>query len=425
MKKLCGLLTALALSNPVLADTLIHAGHLFVGDGDNLLAERTIRVKDERIVGIERGFATPTGDDTVIDLKAMTVLPGLMDMHTHLTSEYSARSYIKRFTLNDADFTLEAYANGMKTLRAGFTTVRDLGDAGNVTVSLRNAISAGSVQGPRILTAAKSIATTGGHADPTNGWAKTIAGDPGPKRGVINGPDDARKAVRQRYKDGADWIKITATGGVLSVAKSGQNPQFSAQELTALIETATDYGLPVAAHAHGTEGMRRAIEAGVRSIEHGTYMTDEIISLMKRKGTFYVPTILAGNWVAEQAKIDGFFPAIVRPKAAEIGPLIQETFGRALRGGVKIVYGTDTGVSPHGENAREFALMVQSGMKPAAAIRSATSVAAEFLDMADEIGTVAEGKRADLIAVEGDPLENIAVLESVSFVMKDGVVIDL
>lgn len=423
MRVVVGLIVALTICNAGFADTLIHAGQLFIGDSDKLLAERSIRIRDKRIVAVERGYTTAGSGDTVIDLKSKTVLPGLMDMHTHLSYEYSAKSYIERFTLNDADFTIKAYANGQKTLRAGFTTIRDLGDAGNVTIALRKAIDSGVIEGPRIMTAAKSIATTGGHADPTNGWANKIAGDPGPKAGVSNGPDEARKAVRQRYKDGADWIKITATGGVLSVAKSGQNPQFTAEELAAIIETATDYGLPVAAHAHGTEGMRRAIEAGVRSIEHGTYMTDEVMALMKRKGTYYVPTILAGNWVAEKSEIAGFFPELVRPKAAAIGPQIQETFTRALKAGVRIVYGTDTGVSPHGENAREFSLMVESGMRPAAAIRSATEVAAEFLNLEADLGTISAGKLADIIAVDADPLADISALEAVSFVMKEGAVV--
>ncbi len=423
MTRLCSVLLAAWITLPAQADTLVHAGQVFIGNSDRLLAEQTIRIVDQRITSLEIGYSSPGPDDTVVDLRNATVLPGLMDMHTHLSYEYGARSYIERFTLSNPDFALKAYANGMKTLRAGFTTVRDLGDAGNVTIALRNAINRGDLDGPRIFTAAKSLATTGGHADPTNGWKPGIVGDPGPKLGVVNGPDEARKGVRQRYKDGADWIKITATGGVLSVAKSGQNPQFTATELDALIETATDYGMQVAAHAHGTEGMRRAIEAGVRTIEHGTYMTDEIIALMKRKGTYYVPTVLAGNWVAEKSKIDGFFPALVRPKAASIGPLIQDTFSRALRGGVKIAFGTDTGVSPHGENAKEFALMVAGGMDPAAAIRSATSVTAELLKIDDEVGTIEPGKLADIIAVDSNPLEDIRELESVIFVMKEGSVI--
>ena len=245
-------------------------------------------------------------------------------------------------------------------------------------------------------------------------------GDPGPDEGVVNGADDARKAVRQRYKDGADWIKITATGGVLSVAKSGQNPQFTDEELAAIIATASDYGIRVAAHAHGTEGMKRAVLAGVASIEHGTYMSEEVMKLMRQRGTYYVPTIMAGNWVGEKAKIDGFFPELVRPKAAAIGPVIESTFAKAYAAGVPIVFGTDTGVSPHGDNAQEFALMVRNGMPEMEAIHSATSVAASFLGIDKTHGSITAGKQADVIAVPGDPLSDITVMQRVSFVMKGG-----
>lgn len=306
---------------------------------------------------------------------------------------------------------------------AGFTTVRNLGDSFNETVALRNAINRGVAVGPRIFTTAKSIATTGGHADPTNGLTKHLMGNPGPDAGVVNGVAQARQAVRQRYKDGADLIKITATGGVLSVAKNGQNPQFMSDELTAIVETANDYGMTVAVHAHGKEGMIRAIKAGVDSIEHGTYMDDTVMDLMKENGTFYVPTILAGNFVAEKAKIDGFFPAIVRPKAAAIGPLIQQTFARAYQAGVKIAFGTDSGVSAHGDNAQEFGLMVDVGMPPIEAILSATKHTAELLNVTDTLGSISAGKLADIVAVKGDPLANIRLLENVQFVMKDGAVV--
>ena len=353
-------------------------------------------------------------------MSAKTVLPGLIDLHTHLHSELGPKSYQERFTHNDADSTLQAYANGVKTLHAGFTTVRDLGDSGNVTVSLRNAIRRGLVDGPRIYTAAKSLASTGGHADPTNGWARRIAGDPGPAEGVVNGPADAAKGVRQRYKDGADWIKITATGGVLSLAKNGQNPQFSDAEMDAIVATASDYGFKVAAHAHGAEGMLRAVHAGVATIEHGTFMTPAVMRAMRQHGTYLVPTILAGAWVAEKAAEDGFFPAVVRPKAAAIGPQIQQTFAKALAAGVPIAFGTDSGVSPHGMNAREFSLMVEAGMDPMAAIKAATSVAAGVLAATDDIGAITPGRLADIVAVDGNPLADISVLQSVDFVMQGG-----
>jgi imidazolonepropionase-like amidohydrolase len=417
------LLAGLFLSTAAVdADTLIHAGRLIDGRSEDVMSEMTIRVRGDTLIGIERGYVAASSRDTLIDLTEQTVMPGLMDMHVHLDGETTEHSQLDSFTLNEADLALDAARFAKRTLEAGFTVVRNLGDSYNVTAALRDAIEDGDVPGPRIFTAAKALSSTGGHGDPTNGWARVIMGDPGPADGVVNSVEDARKAVRQRYKEGADWIKITATGGVLSVAKSGQNPQFTAEELQAIVDTAADYGLRVAAHAHGAEGMKRAVIAGVASIEHGTYMDEEVMELMKEHGTWYVPTILAGTWVANKAKVDGFFPEVVRPKAAEIGPLIQDTFARAYDAGVRIVFGTDSGVSAHGDNAQEFALMVEGGMPPMEAIRSATGVAAEFLGIADRYGTLESGKQADVIAVPGNPLDDIRRMEQVSFVMKAGVV---
>ncbi|GAA0295150.1 amidohydrolase family protein [Psychrosphaera haliotis] len=416
----CLLAFALVTEN-VAADTLIHAGRLIKANNSNVKTEVTVVIDGNKIKAIESGYKTPSNADTVIDLKDYTVMPGLMDMHTHISSQHNGlASYLEGFKLNEADYALKGVVYAQKTLDAGFTTVRNLGDSYNVTVALKKAVNSGMINGPRIYTAAKSIATTGGHADPTNGRAMSITGDPGPKEGVINGIAEARKAVRQRYKDGADLIKITATGGVLSVAKSGQNPQFMTDELEAIVETAKDYGMTVAVHAHGKEGMKRAIEAGVDSIEHGTFMDDEIFKLMKKHNTYYVPTVMAGNWVAEKAKIDGFFPALVRPKAAAIGPLIEKTFGRAYLAGVNIAFGTDSGVSAHGDNGLEFELMVRAGMKPIDAIRSATFHGAKLLNILDEVGTIEKNKLADIVAVKGNPLKNIALMRNVNFVMKDG-----
>lgn len=403
------------------AATVIHAGQAFTSTSEKLTGPISIVVDGNTITRVEKGHITVGEGDTLVDLSDSVVLPGLMDMHVHLSFQQGGTaSYLKRFTQNEADYALMASHYAEKTLMAGFTTVRNLGDSYNETVALRNAISKGIAKGPRIYTAAKSIATTGGHADPSNGMAKLISPHVGPEQGVINGVDEARQAVRQRYKDGADTIKITATGGVLSVAKSGQNPQFMDDELVAVVETAKDYGMKVAVHAHGKEGMIRAIKAGVASIEHGTYMDREVMKLMKKHGTYYVPTILAGNFVAEKAKIDGYFPEIVRPKAAAIGPLIQATFGKAYKAGVNIAFGTDSGVSAHGDNAQEFALMVEAGMPPADAILSATVNTAKLLGIEDTLGTLEAGKLADIIAVKGDPLADVSVLEQVQFVMKDG-----
>jgi imidazolonepropionase-like amidohydrolase len=417
----------LSLALPLAAEegrTVIHAGHLVDVDAGTMLAEQSVIIAEGKIVAVTAGYVDGEAGDTVLDLKNSTVLPGLMDMHTHLTSQGSQDSYNEVFRLDPADYAYRSVNYARRTLLAGFTTVRNVGDRGNLSINLRNAINAGVIPGPRIFTAGISLATTGGHADRTNGRNQELRGDPGPKEGVVNGPADAAKAVRQRYKDGADMIKITATGGVLSLAKNGQNPQFTEAELRAIVETAKDYDFHVAAHAHGAEGMKRAIRAGVRSIEHGTYMDDEVIELMKQHGTFYVPTILAGRFVAEKAKIDGFYPEVVRPKAAAIGPVIQETFSKAYKAGVKIAFGTDCGVSPHGGNAEEFVYMVEGGMPPMEAIQAATVTTAELLNIQDRLGSIAPGKIADLIAVEGDPLADISRLQHVSFVMKDGVVVE-
>ena len=411
-------LILLPLGAAAVADeTRLHCGALVDVDRGQTLGPHTIVVRDGRVAEIAPGHAAA---DRAVDLSGLTCLPGLMDMHTHLTSQSSPQSYILRFTANEADVALRGAHFARITLEAGFTTVRDLGDSFNASIALREAVNAGLVPGPRIFTAAKSLATTGGHADPTNGFRNDLMGDPGPLEGVVNGLDDARQAVRQRYKDGADLIKITATGGVLSVARSGQNPQFTIEEIEEIVRIAADYDMHVAAHAHGTEGMRRAIIGGVHSIEHGTYMDDDTIALMIEHGTWYVPTISAGRFVAEMAEIAGYFPPVVAAKAAEIGPLIQGTFERAHAAGVRVAFGTDCGVCPHGENAKEFQYMVEAGMSPANAVRSATIKAAELLGQQDELGRIQPGFVADVIAVEGDPLDDVGVLMDVRFVMRDG-----
>jgi len=418
-KRIVALLCLLSTS-PLLARTLIHAKNFIDGRSPRLQENMTLIVDGPRIAAIEKGFTAPGPGDQLIDLKNSTIMPGLMDMHVHLSTEMSSKSYLERYTLNTADYALMAAIRAERTLKAGFTTVRDLGDTDNVTIALRRLIDSDQLPGPRIWAATKSIATTGGHADPTNGARRGMLPEPTVEMGVINGPDEARKAVRQRYKEGADLIKITATGGVLSTAKSGQNAQFTSEELNAIISTAKDYGLTVAAHAHGTEGMKRAVLAGVDSIEHGTYMSDEVMQLMKGRGTFFVPTLEAGEWVTEKAKIQDFFPEIVRVKAISIGPKIMDTFARAVKAGVRIAFGTDTGVSEHGRNAEEFILMVKAGYSPMESIQAATWNAAQLLKAEDRLGSLEKGKLADIVAVEGNPLQNIALLTQVSFVMKDG-----
>ena len=402
--------------------TYIQCGKIFDSKKGVLISESTIIVENEKILDIKKGFiSSDKSTDKIIDLKSKYVLPGLIDMHVHLEGETDPKRYLKRYTENEADRAYGSVKYAERTLLAGFTTVRDLGGTG-VNVSLRNAINSGDVIGPRIYTSEKSLGTTGGHADPTNGSSRKLMGNPGPKEGVINSVDDAKKAVRQRYKNGADCIKITATGGVLSVAKSGQNPQFTFEEIKAVVETANDYGMHVAAHAHGDEGMYRAVLAGVKTIEHGTLMSERTMDLMKKKNSFLVPTITAGKQVEEKARIPGYYPDIIVPKALAIGPKIQSTFGKAYKRGVPISFGTDAGVFPHGLNAKEFIYMVEAGMPEGECIQSATITNAKILKKEDLLGQIASGYYADIIATNDDPLDDISTLQNVVFVMKSGLV---
>jgi imidazolonepropionase-like amidohydrolase len=420
-RRLCRLagISLAGLAGAVQAATLIHAGRVIDGQSDKPVSDQTVVVDGGRITAIENGFRAPAAGDRVIDLRNGTLLPGLFDMHVHLTSEHSRTSELDRFKNNEGDVVINGVVYAERTLLAGFTTVRDLGDDYRASISLRNAINAGKVAGPRIIAAGKSIATTGGHADPTNGWARRLPANPGPEDGVVNSVEDARKAVRQRYKDGSDTIKITATGGVLSIAKNGSNPQFTEEEIRAVVQTARDYGFKVAAHAHGAEGIKRAVRAGVDTIEHGTFMDDEGMRLMKERGTWYVPTISAGNWVFQMAQDPNYFPAVVRPKALAVGPQIQGTFAKAYKTGVKILFGTDTGVGKHGDNAKEFKLMVDGGMPAMESIKAATSVPARLFGLDDQVGSIAVGKLAELVGVPGNPLDDITAMERVVFVMKD------
>ena len=417
-------LVATVLACPAaLADTrsALQCERLFDARTGTVLGAHTVLVADGRIERVVGGQDAPDGY-TVIALAGRTCSPGWTDLHVHLGSQSSPASYSEGFRLDPVDYAFRAVGYADKTLRAGFTTVRDLG--GEVTPHLRDAINQGLVPGPRIFAAGKSIATTGGHADPSNGYNSMLShlmGPPGPTEGVINSVDDARQAVRQRYKDGSDVIKITATGGVLSYARSGDAPQFTLDEVQAIVDTAKDYGYRVAAHAHGTEGMKRAVLAGVTSIEHGTHMDEEVMRLMRQRGTWYVPTIYAGRFVADKAREPGYFPEVVRPKAATIGAQIQDTAARAYRAGVPIAFGTDQGVGPHGDNAREFLYMVESGIPASYALQAATIHAAEVLGVDDQ-GVVEAGKRADIIAMPGDPLADIGNTLKVDFVMKDGVI---
>lgn len=403
--------------------TYLQCGSLFDSEKKKFLGPHTILIEGNQITGIKKGHQNPTNpEDKLIDLKSKTIYPGFIDMHVHIEGEYSPDRYLKVFQNNPEDVAYDAAAIARRTLMAGFTAVRDMGGTG-VNIALRNAINNGKITGPRIFTAGKAIGTTGGHADPTNGYRNDMVGDPGPKEGVINSVDDAKKAVRQRYKNGADWIKITATGGVLSVAKSGQNPQFTEEEIAAITQTASDYGFKVAAHAHGDEGMYRAVANGVKTIEHGTLMAERTMELMKEKQAYLVATISAGKFVAKQALKPGAYPEIIVPKALAIGAQIQETFKKAYEFGVPIAFGTDAGVYPHGENAYEFIYMNEAGMPIEEALHLATYVNAALLDMENQLGQLKAGYIADIIATDQNAAEDITTLTRVSFVMKNGVIV--
>jgi imidazolonepropionase-like amidohydrolase len=400
---------------------LLYCGTLIDGISNSTKTSMTIIVEKNKIIAIENGYSMAQTGDEIIDLKSKTVLPGLIDMHVHIESETSKDAATKRMSMSSADIAFEAQKNGLTTLMAGFTTVRDLGGTG-VNIALRNAINKGIVVGPRIFTSGKTIATTGGHGDPTNGWRPDVTFPENFDDGVVDSRDEARRAVRQRYKDGVDWIKITATGGVLSIAKNGKAPQFQSDELDGIIATANDYGFKVAAHAHGAEGMKRALKAGVTTIEHGTFMDDEAIALFKEKGAYLVPTIIAGKSTADSAKIPGYYHPFVTAKALETGQYIQATFAKAYKAGVKIAFGTDAGVYKHGLNAKEFQYMTEAGMPIMEALKSATIVAAEVLDIKKDLGSIEVNKIADIIATENNPLVDVKTLMNVVFVMKEGVV---
>jgi len=416
------LITLLVCQISFSQDYYLHCGTVLDTKTGKESSNQTLIISKNKIIKIEDGFISKAkAIDIEVDLKNKYVLPGLIDLHVHIEGEHDSHSYISQYVDNEADIAFRSVLSAEITLLSGFTTVRDLGGTG-VNISLRNAINKGIVKGPRIYTAGKAIATTGGHADPTNGSNRKLAGDPGPLEGVINSPEEAVKAVRERYKEGSDVIKITATGGVLSVAKSSKNPQFTIEEIKAITATAKDYNMLTAAHAHGDEGIRRAILGGIKTIEHGTYMSEESMDLMKKYDTYLVPTLTAGKEVEKNAEISGFYPEIVVPKAREIGPKIQATFAKAYKKGVKIAFGTDAGVFPHGINAKEFSYMVEGGMPPIEAIQAATTTNAFLLGIDKEVGQLKEGFFADIIAVAENPLTNIKILENVIFVMKDGVI---
>lgn len=399
--------------------TVIHAGTLMAEPGKPVMRNASIIVRGSKIAEVRDGFADVPGA-RVVDLRASTVLPGLIDSHVHLDDlDDRIQRRLQENALDHEDNAYIAMLNGRRTLLAGFTTVRDLGGDPRLILSLRDAINAGSFAGPTIVSAGLGISGSGGHADPRNGRNResTLAvANPG---NVCNGADDCRRAVREQIGFGADVIKITATGGVLSNVPGGLNQQMMDDEMRAVVATARTFGRKVAAHAHGVDGINSALRAGVDSIEHGTFTNDETFRLYKQSGAYFVPTMLAPAAALADGQ-RGALTAAQYDKARQAAGNVKASVARAIREGAKIAFGTDSGVSRHGDNGQEFALMVDAGMSTAQAIRSATVSAADLLGKLDAIGTIAPGKDADIIAVDGDPIANVRELESVDFVMKHG-----
>jgi imidazolonepropionase-like amidohydrolase len=425
-----GLAAALLITAPLLAkrqdsapqvlQVVVHAGRLIDGTSTTVRERVSVLTSGDRISDVQNGFVRPTGAQ-IIDLSRSTVMPGLIDSHTHITGEGTADAIVRAVTFGPVDAAVRSTVYARRTLDAGFTTIRNVGAEGGADVALKKAINEGMLPGPRIWTARHTLSITGGHGD-QGGLRPDLGPSPTWEQGIVDSPEEAVKAVRYQHKYGADLIKFTATGGVLSIGDSGDLQQFDDAEMKAIVTSAHMLGMKVAAHAHGKLGMEAAIRAGVDSIEHGTYLDAETIALFKKHGAYLVPTVIAGKTVAEMAKKPGALHPTVREKAARIGPLIQAAFGRAWKGGVKIAFGTDSGVSVHGENAREFGYMVEAGMPPIDAILSATRNAADLLGASDRIGSIQKGRYADVIAVDGDPLNDITEMLRVKFVMKGGVI---
>src|SRR5713101_380797 len=410
---------------PATKTVVLKAARMFDGKSDELVKPGIVVVTDGRIVAAGPNATVPA-EAEVIDLGDATLLPGFIDAHTHLTFAYSDdwnQSELDRLRKPIAELALDASVNARKTLLAGFTTVRDVGSMEQLDVGLRNAIRNGKVPGPRMLVTVHSLGSTGGHCDGMAGFRPGLFGrESGPLDGVINGADQARYAVRLDHKYGADMIKVCATGGVLSPTDDVDTPQLTQEELNAIVDEAHNLRLKTAAHAHGAEGAKRAIRAGISSIEHGSFLDDEALEMMKQRGTFLVPTLMASHGLQEKFDRGIYMPPAIEAKARAAIAAIHLTFQRALAKGVKIGLGTDAGVYPHGRNAEEFHQMVDLGMKPIDALRAGTSVDAELLGLADKIGSLEPGKLADIVAVPGNPLENIRQTEHVFFVMKEGAI---
>ena len=398
--------------------TVIHAGTLIAEAGKPPIRNASIVVRGRQIAEVRPGFADVPGAE-IIDLRSSTVLSGLIDMHVHLGGlDDWVQRRLQQAQRDYEDEAFTALLNARKTLLAGFTTVRDLGGEPRLITSLRDVLETGAFAGPSVVAAGRHISGSGGQADLRNGLNRQAASVVGTNN-LCDGPEDCRRAVREQVGLGADVIKITVTGGVVSNIAGGLNKQMMDDELRAVVETARLFGRKVAAHAHGVDGLNAALRAGVDSIEHGSFANDESFRLYKQTGAYYVPTLLAPAAALAAGQRGAFTPAQYE-KAKQLADNLEKSFARAVREGVKIAFGTDSALSPHGRNADEFALMVQGGMTPEAAIRSATVNAADLLGRSDRIGTIEVGKDADIIAVDGDPLTNVRLLENVGFVMKHG-----
>lgn len=402
--------------------TFVEAGRLLPDPANGVVQrDKTLVIRGNQIVEVRDGFVGDASQGKVVDLRQAFVLPGLIDSHVHLTSQQNPNARLEEVTLSDADQAMVGARYARRTLMAGFTTVADLGASNQAIFALRNAVRNGDVPGPRIIAAGSSVSIHGGHGD-INGYREDVMHLLS-SESICSGPEDCMRAVRTQVRAGADIIKITATGGVLSNTAAGLNQQFSDDELSAIVGSAHRMGRQVTAHAHGVDGINAFLRAGGDSIEHGTYLDDQSIRLFKSNGAWLIPTLLAGDFVARIASgPDNFFTPAQTAKALEAGPKMLDMARRAHEGGVKIAFGTDSGVSAHGDNAQEFALLVRAGLSPLEAIQAATVGAAEHLRIANEAGKIAVGMPADIVAVSGDPLTDVTELERMKFVMKSGVV---
>ncbi|PAJ74602.1 Xaa-Pro dipeptidase [Pseudoalteromonas sp. NBT06-2] len=427
LKTIClgALATTSLISTKVLSNTqVIHAGSILPIPGKPPLKNQTLVITDGIITEIRKGFVNPqeiAKNATLIDLSSHFVLPGLMDMHVHLQGEFSPKNDSEKLRMSDADKLVKSAYFAKKTLMAGFTTVRDLGGSPEQSFALRDDIKKGFLQGPRIIAAGSNVAVTGGHGD-VDGMRPDLL-DMHTAQTICDGPYDCRRATRRAIKYGADVIKITSTGGVLSDTNTGTGQQMADDELTEVVNAAHALGRKVASHAHAATGINAALRAGVDSIEHGSYADEESIKLFKQTGAYLVPTLMAGDTVVDMAKNSNFMSPVIAAKAIRVGGDMIANFKRSVKAGVKIAYGTDSGVSRHGNNAREAVLMYQTGMQPNEIIKSATINAADLIGKSDSLGTLETGKIADIIAVDNSPLENIEALLDVDFVMKSGLII--